>query len=73
MGNPYFSQELNFVSVKSRDTNEFAQDPKLIIKSKTGRSMQFFNFVAPGAYSLKGNETKEHTFAIQMAKPAPLQ
>ncbi|KAI9232986.1 MAG: hypothetical protein BYD32DRAFT_144221 [Podila humilis] len=73
VGNPYFSQELSFLSVNSLDINEYALDPKLIIKSKLGAALDFFNFVPPGAYSLKGNETRELTFAIQMAPTAPLQ
>lgn len=47
--------------------------PKLLVKNNAGKPMDYFNFVVLGAYSLKGNETREHTFAIQITPKYSLQ
>ncbi|KAG0315255.1 hypothetical protein BG000_005257, partial [Podila horticola] len=66
VGNPYFSQQLRVVSVNSKDINEFAVDPKLVLYNKAGKTLDFLDFIVPGGYSLKGNETKEMSFALKI-------
>ncbi|KAG0083952.1 hypothetical protein BGZ93_001491 [Podila epicladia] len=43
-----------------------AELSRLVVFDKKGVNLEFLNFVAPGGYSLKGNETKEISFAIKM-------
>ncbi|KAG0062678.1 hypothetical protein BGZ92_006133 [Podila epicladia] len=61
---------MTVVSVESKDINDMALPPKLTAYTKAGSAVEFLDFVAPGGYSLKGNETKEISFAMRIEPKA---
>ncbi|KAF9312180.1 hypothetical protein BG006_004424, partial [Podila minutissima] len=72
VGNPFFSQQMNVVSLESMDMNNMAVPPTLTAFNKAGETLDFLRFIAPGGYLLKGNETKEITFAMKLDGSLPM-
>ncbi|KAG0337204.1 hypothetical protein BG005_004123, partial [Podila minutissima] len=71
VGNPFFSQQMNVVSVDSMDINNNGVRPILTAFNKAGVTLDFLKFIEPGGYLLKGNETKEISFAMKIDGPYP--